>query len=324
MQRVFIAAVVAVLSWGGWTFLQNYTLDGLSQLKVVPRTASSNGQDGTTSVAFHGGVIRVASFNIQVFGQSKLGKPDVMQVLCEVARRVDIMAIQEIRAKSDDILPRFVAQINSTGRKYDYVIGPRLGRSDSKEQYAFVYDTATIDVDRQALYTVSDPGDRLHREPLVGCFRARGAPPNEAFTFSLINIHTDPDETKMELDALADVYSAVRNDGRGEDDIILLGDLNVDENHLGRLGQVPNITWTVSGAPTNTRKDKTYDNILFNRLATSEFTGNCGVLDLMHDFNLSTQQALQVSDHMPIWAEFSVFEGGREGRITTAPGTQLR
>ena len=65
--------------------------------------------------------------------------------------------------------------INADGRHYDYVVGPRLGRTNSKEQYVYIFDSETIEIDRQALYTVADPGDRLHREPLVGWFRKFGA-----------------------------------------------------------------------------------------------------------------------------------------------------
>ena len=89
----------------------------------------------------------MASFNIQVFGISKLGKPRVMNLLTDVVRRFDVVAIQEIRAQSNDILPRFVDQLNANGRHYDFVIGPRLGRTSSTEQYAFIYDTASIEVD---------------------------------------------------------------------------------------------------------------------------------------------------------------------------------
>jgi endonuclease/exonuclease/phosphatase family metal-dependent hydrolase len=266
------------------------------------------------------GTIRIGSFNIQVFGASKLAKPAVMNVLADVIRQFDIVAIQEVRAKTDDILPRFVDLINSTGRRYDFLIGPRLGRSNSKEQYTFVYDTASIEVDRSAMYTVADPDDRLHREPLVAWFRVRGPPPEQAFTFSLVDIHTDPDETTQELDALADVYRVVRDDGRHEDDVILLGDLNVDDNHLGRMGKVPGILATISGQMTNTRGTKQYDNMLFTKTATTEYTGRSGVFDLIRQYNLTTDDALQVSDHMPIWSEFSIYEGGRGGQIATRPG----
>ncbi len=49
-------------------------------------------------------------------------------------------------------------------------------------------------------------------------------------------VHTDPDETDTELDALDDVFAAVQRSGNGEDDVILLGDLNVDES-IPSVGQ---------------------------------------------------------------------------------------
>jgi exonuclease III len=159
----------------------------------------------------------------------------------------------------------------------------------------------------------------LHREPLVGWFRVRGPPPEQAFTFSLVNIHTDPDETRTELDALAAVFRAVRDDGRGEDDVIILGDLNVDDHHLGLLGQLPQVHWAISGVATNTRGDKLYDNLVFSRAATSEYTGRWGVFDMIRQFNLTVDEALEVSDHMPVWAEFNLHEGGQGGRVATRP-----
>jgi endonuclease/exonuclease/phosphatase family metal-dependent hydrolase len=247
----------------------------------------------------------------------------VRGLLAEIVRQFDIVAIQEIRSRAD-ILPQFVDEVNAGKRHYDYVIGPRLGRTSSKEQYAFVFDTASIEIDRTALYTVSDPDDLMHREPLVGWFRVRGPPPEEAFTFSLVNIHTDPDETDQELDALADVFRVVRDDGRGEDDVIVLGDLNVDEAHLGRLGQISNIHWAISRVATNTRGTKQYDNIVFSSLATSEYTGRWGVFDMIRQFNLTMDEALEISDHQPVWAEFSLQEGGVRGRVATRPFNATR
>ena len=163
-----------------------------------------------------------------------------------------------------------------------------------------------------------------HRQPRAPRSELRGPPPEQAFTFSLVNIHTDPDETGRELDALADVFRAVRDDGRGEDDVILLGDLNVDDHHLGRLGELPHVHWAISGVATNTRGDKLYDNILFSEMATSEYTGRWGVFDLIREFNLTIDEALKVSDHMPVWAEFNLYEGGQGGRIATRPFNPTR
>ena len=43
----------------------------------------------------------IASFNIQVLGKSKMSKPGVVEVLAQVIRQFDIVAIQEVRAKED-------------------------------------------------------------------------------------------------------------------------------------------------------------------------------------------------------------------------------
>jgi endonuclease/exonuclease/phosphatase family metal-dependent hydrolase len=324
MRRFLLLVVGSALAFGGWYFTQHYKIEGLGGLVLLPKDGRSEDYGAPLpQVARDGNAIRVASFNIQVFGESKMAKPRVRGLLAEIVRQFDIVAIQEIRSRAD-ILPQFVDEVNAGKRHYDYVIGPRLGRTSSKEQYAFVFDTASIEIDRTALYTVSDPDDLMHREPLVGWFRVRGPPPEEAFTFSLVNIHTDPDETDQELDALADVFRVVRDDGRGEDDVIVLGDLNVDEAHLGRLGQISNIHWAISRVATNTRGTKQYDNIVFSSLATSEYTGRWGVFDMIRQFNLTMDEALEISDHQPVWAEFSLQEGGVRGRVATRPFNATR
>jgi len=314
-----------------WIFLDKYKITGLDAFRIVPRDESVAGgpADPASDLmapppARSTGTIRVASFNIEVFGTSKSSKPHVLDILARIVRKFDVVAVQEIRSRDQSIIPSFVDLINSTGVRYDYVIGPRLGRTISKEQYAFIYDMTTIEVNRTALYTVSDPDDVLHREPLVGWFRVRGPPTNEAFTFSLVNIHTDPDETKQELDAMDDVYLAVRNDDRQEDDVIILGDLNVDNENLGQLGQISGITWVISNTPTNVAMNAQYDNIVFHSDATAEFTGRGGVLDFLREYNMTREKAEEVSDHLPVWAEFSAYEGGQPGRIATLPDSTTR
>ncbi|MEY4177562.1 MAG: hypothetical protein RLY70_1136 [Planctomycetota bacterium] len=253
--------------------------------------------------------ISIASYNIQVFGATKLQQDDLRVILARTVRQFDLVAIQEVRSKDDTILPRFLQEVNADGSRYDYVIGPRLGRTTSKEQYAFVFNTQRIELDSNSIATVGDPQDRLHREPMVARFRARTQPPEAGFTFWLVNIHTDPDEVPQEVDALADVFAAVANANPQEDDVILLGDLNADETQLGRLATIPGIAWIVPRTTTtNTRGTKTYDNLLFLREATAEFTGRWGVVNMQRAFQLSLDDALRVSDHLPVWGEFSVWE----------------
>ncbi len=337
MQRLISVATLAVLGGLGWLFLQD---GGLPQLAVpTGQPSAGNGQALPTSSfpnatqqpfqptsiggnapapqnAANNATIRIASFNIQVFGNTKASKPHVMQELADIVNQFDVVAIQEIRSKNEYLIPNFVQLVNRSGRRFDHVIGPRLGITKITEQYAYLFDTQKIEIDLQSVYTVSDPDGLLHREPLVATFRTR-VDPDQAFTFTLVNMHTDPDVVAQEMDVLAEVYRVVRRAGRGEDDIILLGDFNTDDRHLGRLGQLPGIMPLIAGVWTNTRQNKQYDNIIIHRPSTTEYAGRSGVFDFMRFKNLSLQQAIQVSDHFPVWAEFSVYERDSAGRIAS-------
>ena len=71
---------------------------------------------------------------------------------------------------------------------------------------------------------------------------------------------------------------------------------------------------------TNPQQTEQVDNIIFDQHATVEFTGRSGVLDFLRELNLTMEQAVVVSNHLPAWAEFSVFEGGDPSRLAKAGG----
>ena len=155
---------------------------------------------------------------------------------------------------------------------------------------------------------------------LFRSFRTRVVPAEMAFTFWLVDTHTDPDEVPQEVDALADVFLMMRSARPDEDDVILLGDLNAGPPQFGRIAQIPGIGWAVSGVPTNTHRTKTYDNLIFDRTATREYLGAWGVLDLQSTFGLPLNQALEVSDHNPVWAAFYPCESRPAAAPPPQPG----
>jgi len=248
--------------------------------------------------------ILVASFNIQVFGESKLAKPQVIEILARVVRRFDIVCIQEVRAKSDEVVPAFVRAVNADGSRYAHFVGPREGRTVSKEQYAFVYDTDRIELDPASPGVFADPSGRLHRPPLCARFRTRVVPVPMAFTFWLVATHTDPDEVPQELEALAEVFLAIQRARPDEDDVIMLGDLNAGPPEFASLRRIPGVGWAIADTTTNTRRTKTYDNLVFTWPVTAEYRGVAGVLDLQATFGIPLETALEVSDHNPVWAAF--------------------
>ena len=54
---------------------------------------------------------------------------------------------------------------------------------------------------------------------------------------------------------------------------------------------------------------------MLDPLATGEFTGHAGVYDLMKLHNLTLRDTLFISDHLPVWGEFSIFENGAFSQV---------
>ncbi len=252
--------------------------------------------------------VLIGSFNIQRLGPTKLSNPEVMERLVAVIRRFDVIALQEITSVDQRTLPTLVDLVNRTGQNYTYTISPRIGREATRyfEQYAFVYDANRIAGGPDFCYVVQDPQDTLHREPFVGRFRTLY--PNRPFSFTLINMHTDPGEVEEELDVLAAVYKNVREFEYPEDDVLLVGDLNADPKKFGALARIPDFIPLINGIPTNTRKNNTLDNIVIDRQLTKEFTGRAGTIDMEQMFQLDRAGVEDISDHLPVWGEFTAAE----------------
>lgn len=313
--------VVLLVGLGGYLGCDPNNIEipsGLSPAASIEKeTASGNFLNAPANATINASAIAprttntiiVGSFNMARLGPSKLADPWVMERFAETIRQFDVIALQEITSSDQRTLPKLVELVNQSGGRYSYTISPRIGRQSTGyfEQYGYVFDTARIVSSPQVSYVVADEADVLHREPFCGRFQTitRGAQP---FSFTLINIHTDPDEISHELDVLADVYRSVRQYEYPEDDVILLGDLNAPPKGLRSLGQIPDLVPIIQNVFTNTVQNKTIDNVLVDRINTREFTGRAGIIHLEKAFGLQTKDAGRISDHFPVWAEFMITE----------------
>jgi hypothetical protein len=337
MAKPVLILLVVGAAVGGVYFYLNYEIrteyvgGRAAGWKIVSRKAAAeNPIGGGPPDASTGAVapIRIATFNLGRFDDAKLANRRVGDVLLRLFPRFDLVAVQGVRGRNRGVLVRFVEQLNATagpsGRNYDFATCPTQERDGVEHYSAFVFDRNRIDVDRTTVHFVEDRLNRFRTKPLVGLFRVRGPDPAEAFTFALINVETDPEHTPAELDLLAAAYRAVREDFRTEDDIILLGDLESDDQHLGQLGKLLGVSPLLSGVPTTVRGTQLLDNILLDRRATCEFTGRVEVVDMLRDFELTMPEASEVSEHLPVWAEFSAYEGGQAGHVAPPPSPRLQ
>ena len=273
--------------------------------------------------------IRIATFNIEALGKEKAGDPAIMPIVAQIISQFDVVAIQEVRGGDAQPIQTLVELMRASGAYYAATVSEPIGRAPQAESYAFMWDATRIQFIEGSAYLVQDQADRMHREPMVASFESRVglADGRRPFRFTLINAHTSPTEVETsaianEMNVLDDVFVRVRQydyQTTGEEDCIMLGDLNVDTKGLRELGQIPNIVSIAGDSLTNTLRTETLDHILLDQTLTREYTGRFGLIDFQRDLGLSQEKALQISDHLPLWAEFSTYEMPRFEPVASQP-----
>ncbi|CAG0880599.1 unnamed protein product [Cyprideis torosa] len=87
--------------------------------------------------------LRIGTWNIQNFGNTKLGKPDVMDKILNILSSYDLIAIQEISDSQleldGNLLNSLNAYIKQTIGGYLNVTSPRIGSGSEAEQYLILY-----------------------------------------------------------------------------------------------------------------------------------------------------------------------------------------
>src|SRR6478752_7327687 len=124
MKRLFQLIVGALAVLGGWYAVEKANEHGLTNISLPNLT----GMGGNVAPPTRGNdTIRLATFNIQVFGEAKLNDAAAMQTIVKILKNFDLIAIQEVRAVTQDIMPHLIGLLNADGKyQYDYAIGPRL------------------------------------------------------------------------------------------------------------------------------------------------------------------------------------------------------
>src|SRR3990170_2230414 len=239
---------------------------------------------------------KIAAFNIQIFGKTKSDKTDVMTALTKIVREFDIVLIQEIRDASEETIPNFIEKINQIeGATYSFIQSPRLGRTTSKEAYAYLYNTETVQFIQGSDYVYNDTNDVFEREPYIASFKIGN------FDFVLAGIHTKPEDAYNEIGNLTSVVSAIQTAKPNEKDIIVMGDFNADgsyfnEDDTSNLFKASLYNWIITNdIDTTVKTDYTYDRIV--------------VLDttLNHEYDAGTAQTFveEISDHYPVFAQYN-------------------
>ncbi|MCP2029382.1 endonuclease/exonuclease/phosphatase family metal-dependent hydrolase [Flavobacterium sp. HSC-32F16] len=243
------------------------------------------------------------SWNIENFGKSK--SETTLTSIAKTIQDYDIAAIQEVVAGygGAQAVAKLASILNEKGTKWDYVISnPTSGNSYKKERYAFLWKTSKVKLK-------SDPWleKKYHleidREPYFATFEINKK------TITFVNFHAITKSKQPETEIK---YFKFLPEEYPNLNLVFTGDFNCPESHtvfnpLKKIGYA-----SVFQKQKTTLKQKCkagnclaseFDNI-FYKSNTLKYI-NSGTVLFYTNYN-SLQEARKISDHIPIWFEFSL------------------
>uniref|UniRef100_A0A3B3TKL4 Deoxyribonuclease n=1 Tax=Poecilia latipinna TaxID=48699 RepID=A0A3B3TKL4_9TELE len=259
--------------------------------------------------------MKIAAFNIQKFGRSKVSDADVLKILVKIISRYDIIVILEVVDASGKSVDTLVQALNKANRKHHYTlkISTRLGRTRYKEQYMFLYRDDLVDL--VGSYQFDDEKteglDVFARDPYILRFRCLNTVLKDLV---MIPVHTKPEDSEKELDELYDLFVHVKKKWK-TDNVMILGDFNADGSYVSkkdmktiRIRSDTNFHWLIGDdvdTTASTGNTNTYDRIVVygDDMLQAVVPKSAKTFNFQKAYKLSIEQALKVSDHYPVEVE---------------------
>ena len=267
--------------------------------------------------------VLIASWNIAQFSNQK--KARALQYIADICERFDIVAIQEVKsnlqglAKLQKLLPG----------NYQILVSDPTGNN---ERMAFLYDKRTVISTGLVCEiafngTIASPNVfQFQRSPYCASFRAG------RFDFTLVSVHIAEGSgagqagTQLREQEIQELVKFIKREAKRaqgsvfDPDFFLVGDFNIqaDGDRFFKAlagGDPPRLVMPpgMNTLGTNFDQTRTFDKIAWVPSDEFEFTGKFGAIsfgDVLYREAGQPPAAArkEVSDHLPLWAEFRVTE----------------
>lgn len=247
--------------------------------------------------------VKLLSWNIQNFGKSK--SDSEIRFIANTVKEYDIIAIQEVVAGDggSQAVAKLADELNRKGSKWEYTISnPTSSSAYKTERYAFLWKTHKIKKISKA-WLEKKYHLEIDREPYFCTFEYE----NKSFTvanFHAITKNKQPETEIKYFKFLPQEYPNLN--------LIFVGDFNCPQSHtvfnpLRKMGYAS----TLINQKTSLKMEcisgnclaSEFDNIFYNTSKIKLI--NTGVIPFYKNYD-SLKLARKISDHIPIWAEFSL------------------
>jgi endonuclease/exonuclease/phosphatase family metal-dependent hydrolase len=245
---------------------------------------------------------KLLSWNIENLGKSKSNAE--ISFMANTVKDFDIIAVQEVVAGDGgaQAVARLADELNRTGSNWDYTISDPTSSSAYKtERYAFIWKTTKVKKIGKA-WLEKKYHLQIDREPYYCTFQYKSK------QFTVVNFHaiTKSRQPETEIKYFKFLPAEYTNLN-----LIFAGDFNCPQSHtvfnpLKKMGYSP----ILINQKTSLKKEcingeclaSEYDNVFYNSKIQNL---NSGIIPFYKKFN-SLKEARTISDHIPIWFEFSL------------------
>jgi deoxyribonuclease-1-like protein len=246
---------------------------------------------------------KILSWNLENFGKSK--SQAELNFIANTILNYDIVTIQEVVAGygGAQAVAKLAELLNEKGAKWDYVISnPTSGTSYKTERYAFIWKTSRVKLKGNA-WLEKKYQLEIDREPYFATFEINKK------TVTLVSFHAITKSKQPETEIK---YFKFLPQEYPNLNLVFIGDFNCPQSHtvfnpLKKMGYTPILqnqkTTLKQQCKGITCLASEFDNAFYNASAIHYI--DSGIVPFYKNFN-SLKEARKISDHIPIWFEFSL------------------
>jgi endonuclease/exonuclease/phosphatase family metal-dependent hydrolase len=249
--------------------------------------------------------ISICSWNLENFGKSKTN--NTIELIAGILKDYDVIAVQEVVAEDiggAQAIAKLNDALNRKGSKWNYVISdPTSGENSYKrERYAFLWNASKVSLIGKPWLEIKYATE-INREPFFATFKSKGK------LFTLVNFHAITKSKQPETEIKYFKFLPAEYPGKN---LIFCGDFNCPQSHtvfnpLKSMGYKPTLTKQKTSLKEECNNTdclaSEFDNMFYNTSQTSFIKS--GVILFYKNFS-TLKDARVISDHIPIWFQFSL------------------
>jgi deoxyribonuclease-1-like protein len=246
---------------------------------------------------------KILSWNLENYGKSK--SETEINYIASIILDYDIIAIQEVVAGygGAQAVAKLVEILNQKGSKWDYTVSdPTSSSSYKAERYAFIWKTSKVKLKGKP-WLEKKYNLEIDREPYFATFEI-GKKNITLSNFHAITKNRNPETEIKYFKFLPAEYPDLN--------LIFVGDFNCPQSHtvfypLKKMGYTPILQNQKTTLKQKCKNDvclaSEFDNIFYKAINVKYL--NSGIIPFYKNFN-SLSEARKISDHLPVWIEFSL------------------